>query len=43
MHKLKYFFPDKNYLNKNMFAYPTENVQTYYPKHTYFFIWPNYK
>ena len=36
MHKIIYFFQRKN-------GVPTlpKMVQTHYPKHTYFFIWPN--
>ena len=36
MHKIIFF------REKKKCAYPTLNIQTHYPKHTYFFIWPKY-
>ena len=40
-----FFFPEKKIykIKKYMCTYPTLNFQTRYLKHTYFFIWPNYR
>ena len=40
MHKIILFSRRNNYENKCAYLRPTENFQTRYPKHTYFFIWP---